>query len=93
MRDNLPYKIRKNESSIINLDDAVNEGSHWVCFKKINNNAIYFDSFGNLRPPLELIDYLNSSGPCKIAYNHEKFQNYNTVNCGHLCLNFLSHRS
>lgn len=65
-------------------------GSHWVAYVKHKNSdginiTIYFDSFGNLKPPKELVNYL---GP-KICYNYDTFQNYNTVICGHLCLIFL----
>lgn len=88
MRNDLP----KNgpyfqESAVINLDDKNNMGTHWVAYKKHGDNVIYFDSFGNLRPPLDLILYLGVDG---IKYNQEKYQDYNTYNCGHLCLQFLS---
>lgn len=87
MRNTLPKKVKRIECGILNLD--INEGTHWTCFLKKNAQAVYFDSFGNLRPPKELVLYLNSSGPCKILYNHDRFQKYNAVNCGHLVLNFL----
>lgn len=35
MKDQLPHKIRKNESMfimIINLDDSTGQGNNWVCF-------------------------------------------------------------
>ena len=86
MRNNLPIKPWKIESAIINLDDKEGNGTHWVAYKKINKNIIYFDSFGNLKPPLELIKYF---GDGSIKYNYDKYQKYNTFNCGHLCLQFL----
>lgn len=89
MRDTLPVKIRKIECGILNLDDNQGSGSHWTAYKKNDKNIIYFDSFGNLRPPLEAIKYFNSNGECKIMYNHTVYQSYNTYNCGHLCLEFL----
>jgi len=42
---------RRNESGIVNLDDARSTGTHWVAYAKRDNHVIYFDSFGNLRPP------------------------------------------
>lgn len=48
--------------------------------------VFYFDSFGNLRPPKELIKYLKG---CDIYYNRERFQHRNPWNCGHLSLQFL----
>lgn len=64
----------------------VQEHTGLLIIKK-NRCAYYFDSFGNLRPPLELIDYLGSA--VNIVYNYKKYQNYDTVICGHLCIRFL----
>lgn len=85
MRDSLPKRPRKHECAVVNLDNSTGPGTHWVAYYKKDSNIEYFDSFGNLRPPIEIINYLGS----KIKYNHTVYQNYNTVNCGHLCLNFL----
>lgn len=86
MRDTLPKKPRRIECAILNLDTSDNPGTHWVAYVKLNNYCEYFDSFGNLRPPLELTHYLNGFS---IIYNYDKFQSYNSVNCGHLCIKFL----
>jgi hypothetical protein len=87
MKDGLPKKPRKNEAAIVNLDNTFGQGTHWVCFKKINKKVYYYDSFGNLRPPREVSEYLAG---CEIMYNYEREQSYNSVVCGHLCLKFLS---
>ena len=56
MRDALPSTSPwENESAIVNLDDASGPGTHWVCYKKRGDRVMYFDGFGNLRPPIELI--------------------------------------
>lgn len=94
MRNNLPKSVRINECGIVNLDDKENIGTHWVAYvKRCGNEAVYFDSFGNLKPPCEVIKYLSSGGSCKIKYNHTQFQTYDTENCGHLCLWFLYNES
>lgn len=87
MRNNLPKTCLKNESAIINLDDVNGPGTHWVAYLKKGKAAYYFDSFGNLPPPVELIQYLGSNS--KIYYNYKRYQSFGTVNCGHLCLKFL----
>lgn len=87
MRDQLPSKSKRNECGIINLDKNTGPGTHWVAYTKFGKNVIYFDSFGNLKPPLEFIKYMGNRN--KILYNHEKYQTFNSVNCGHLCLEFL----
>lgn len=87
MRDDLPSGgPRQNESGIVNLDSKTSPGTHWVGYKKRGNAAVYFDSFGNLKPPKELAMYLKN---CSILYNTDVFQKPNTYNCGHLCLKFL----
>lgn len=85
MRDNLPSKPWKKESGIVNLHCSFQPGSHWVAYFKKGDDIKYFDSFGNLQPPVELINYLGN----KIAYNYIQYQRYNSFNCGHLCLRFL----
>lgn len=86
MRDTLPKTSRQRESAILNLDTSTNQGTHWVAYRKINDTVDYFDSFGNLKPPKELVHYL---GKAKIFYNDAPYQTYNQINCGHLCLKFL----
>ena len=88
MRDSLPKNGPKlNENAIVNLDDFTGQGTHWVAYTKKGNRVSYFDSFGNLRPPLDLMKYLNVDA---VQYNHTNYQDYDTFNCGHLCLKFLS---
>ncbi|KAJ8914021.1 hypothetical protein NQ315_012044 [Exocentrus adspersus] len=66
MRDSLPRHVHYNECGIINLDAEKGSGTHWAAYKKTGKEAVYFDSYGNLGPPHELIHYLNTNGPCKI---------------------------
>lgn len=88
MRNNLPISgIQRCESGISNLDDSDGPGTHWVAYAKRGNHVMYFDSFGNLRPPKELVQYFGPSA--KIEYNYTSYQNYNQSICGQLCLRFL----
>lgn len=88
MRNDLPKSgVRRCESAIVNLDSKENSGTHWVAYKKIGNDVVYFDSFGNLQPPPDLMKYF---GVGSIKYNHKRYQEYNTFVCGHLCLKFLN---
>lgn len=93
MRDTLPVTgPYHNEAAVINLDSIHGAGTHWVAYRKRGRLVDYYDSFGNLPPPTELIRYLQSGGNAanKILYNYERHQKFNTVWCGHLCLKFLS---
>ena len=88
MRNSLPANGPKfNEAAIVNLDDKTGPGTHWVAYRKNDKNVVYFDSFGNLKPPKELLNYLDVA---TIEYNYETFQKYDTFICGHLCLKFLA---
>ena len=88
MRNSLPFDgPRANESAVLNLDDKNGPGTHWVAYKKIGKDVKYFDSFGDLQPPRELLAYLRVK---IVKYNHQRYQKFDTFNCGHLCLKFLS---
>lgn len=90
MRNKLPKKIKKHESGIINLDDHLGKGTHWTAYVKNNKIINYFDSFGNLRPPTEVITYFYSDGSKNnIKYNYNKYQSFNATTCGHLSLQFI----
>ena len=46
-RDILPEKIHRLETGIINLDDSIGRGSHWVCYRNVDKQFCeYFDPFG-----------------------------------------------
>ena len=72
-RDSLPTKILKNEVGIINLDSQIGPGTHWVCYRNIDNKYCeYFDSFGLIMPN-EVIKYLMTSGK-QIFYSGDEIQ-------------------
>lgn len=87
MRDSLPKKCKRNECFVLNHDSTKNSGTHWTALVKVDKNVHYFDSFGNLPPPLELIKYLGKN--VQIKYNYHRYQNFDTVICGQLCMKFL----
>lgn len=92
MKDRLPRQIHKNlETGVINLDDSHSPGTHWVAYKKYGNKIIYFDSYGNLQPPKEVVKYFKSNGNVQIYYTYKKYQilEKNTYTCGHFCIKFL----
>lgn len=88
MRTSLPAKPwrRRKESGIVNLDSDEGRGTHWVAYRKDNKNVLYYDPFGDLRPPEELVKYFRG---CQIFYNFEQEQREGTTVCGKLCLKFL----
>ena len=87
MRDELPKDgPRFRESIVVNLDDSRGLGTYWVACKKRGGKIEYFDSFGDLRPPHEITRYFDGYD---VRYNSKRYQNFDTYNCGHLCLQFL----
>ena len=84
-RTTLPTEgVYRNESSIINLDNAEGPGIYWVAYAKREDRAVYFDSFSNIRLLKELVRYLNV-----MEYNRTSYQHYDQNNYGQLCLQFL----
>lgn len=88
MRDQLPMKCHQIECWILNqAKNSHPTGTHWCALVKIKNQAYYFDSFGKLPPPLEVITYLGRG--IDLKYNYDRYQNYDEIICGQLCLIFL----
>lgn len=86
MIDTLPKYPNDRESAIVNLETSSENGSHWVCYSKNKNVINYFDSFGNLKPPPQLLKYFKG---LNVFYNRDRVQKWNSSICGHLCLQYL----
>ena len=83
-----PDHIHKTGCCIINLDDGVGNGTHWVTTFIKSKIIYYFDSF-SLPPPLEFLDYAKKL-KMKYQYNNGyPIQNILSVRCGYFCLYFL----
>ena len=90
-RDNLPEKIHRLETGVINLDDSIGRGSHWCCYRNIHKQFCeYFDPFG-LIMPYEIKNYLKTSGK-KIVYSSHEIQERDSVLCSYWCLYYLLER-
>lgn len=92
MRDTLTGKkrTRSRECWVLNHGSSDTDGTHWTALAKNGTTALYFDSFGKLPPPLEVINYLSKHrNNIRLFYNSKKYQSYGTTICGHLCLRFL----
>lgn len=87
MKDSLPKKVKKNECGIINLNNSNQIGSHWTAYYKKGNYVEYFDSFGNIPPPLELQKYLATDNIWIIKNPTQTYKD--PPICGYECINFL----
>lgn len=85
MRDNIP-KLQINESIIINLDDSIGNGTHWVGAYMKNDKLCYMDSFG-LHYPNEL-RIINPTK--KIEYNTSHLQEIESATCGWFGIYFIN---
>ena len=52
-RNNLPKKV-KYGTYVINLDEYGDVSTHWIALYLLDNDAIYFDSFGFEHVPKEI---------------------------------------
>lgn len=86
----LDMKPKKGcEAGVLNLSKYDEKGTHWTAwFKHANNVICFYDSYGDLYPPKEFCAYAAAAN-CKIYYNVDREQMYNSVICGQLCLCFL----
>lgn len=90
-KDMLPTRMKRNESTIINIQDYLDGGgTHWVCTynSPYREDVIYFDSFG-MRPSDVVIKYMKTANK-GVVYNSGHIQNMNSVMCGYWCI-FVIH--
>ena len=57
--DNLPDKI-KDGADVINLDEYLDIGTHWIALYVNNRTVTYFDSFGVEHIPKEMKKFINN---------------------------------
>ena len=73
---------------IINLDDKIGSGTHWVAEYIKPPMIYYFDSF-SIHPPLEFIEHAKRLN-MQYVYNYGyPIQDIYSVRCGYYCLYFL----
>ena len=84
-RNNL-LKIIKNGAYLINLDEYVDVGTHWIALYVKYNEVIYFDSFGVEHVPK---DITKSIGNKDIKTNIFRIQACNSIMCGYFCTGFI----
>ena len=91
MHNELPKKIKAEESGVVNLDDSSGNGTHWVAYYNSPRlgYVVYFDSFG-LPPSDTIYKYLYTSGK-DVYYNSSQIQDITSVKCGYYVVDFIKH--
>ena len=89
-KDVLPTQIRNKECGIVNHDDHIGPGTHWVAYRNIDKFCEYFDPFG-LKMPQEVTKYMTTSGK-RSVYSMDEIQESDSVLCGYWCLYYLLER-
>ena len=82
-KDNVPI-LKNNESTIVNLADSFNKGTHWISMKFINNKLFYFDSYG-----IEFVPDIIKKQYDKIITNIYRIQSIDSNECGKFCILFV----
>ena len=87
--DCIPKLNYKKRYCILNLDNSIESGSHWIALAKINNKeSIIYDSFG--RGYTQIIPKLKYSGNGRIIdTDDDAEQAIYENNCGQRCLAWL----
>ena len=84
-RDNLSKKI-KDWAYVINLDEYVDVGTHWIALFCNINKIVYFDRFGVDHVPEEIKKFIGNKN---INTNIFRVQANNSVMCGYFCIELI----
>ena len=86
-KDNAPV-LKNNQSTIINLQDSNQPGSHWVSYCKRNDKIYYFDSYAvSFIPDIIKNQYPNHKFKCNIY----RIQSMDSVKCARYCILFVEY--
>ena len=84
-KDNVPI-LKNNQSAIVDLDDSLGKGMHWISYRKIGNKIFYFDNYGVAYIP----DIIKNQYPNhKFICNIYRIQSIDSVLCGRFCILFV----
>ena len=84
-KNNMPI-LKNNESTIVNLADSNDTGTHWIGMKYVDKKLFYFDSYGIPYIP-DIIK--NQYSDDKIITNIYRVQDDLSVECGKFCIMFI----
>jgi hypothetical protein len=99
LRDSFEKERLRYGWYIVNTDDEENindmigsktgGGTHWTCFRVVNDVVLYFDPFG-LPPPPEIRAFCMNK---TIHYFPHQIQEIKSEACGYYCIDFMKYFS
>ena len=84
-KNNVP-KLKNHQSTIVNLANSNDKGSHWIGMKYVDKKLFYFDSYGIPYIP-DIIK--NQYSDNKIITNIYRIQSNDSNECGKFCIMFI----
>ena len=85
-RDNSLDKI-KDEVYVINLDEYVDIGTHYIALYALNNDLTYFESFGIEHIPKEMKRFIGNTKNMQASIF--RIQTYGSIMCGYFSIGFI----
>ena len=94
LRTQNPRRYAPGSSSVKNMSDGADGGTHWCALYKLprrqgKDDCVYCDSFG-LPPPEEFVATAKRDKD-EMYYNLMQIQDMRSQACGYFCLVFLHH--
>ena len=84
-KNNVPI-LKNNQSTIVNLANSYDKGSHWIGMKLVDKKLFYFDSYAIPFIP----DIIKKQYPSsKIITNIYRIQSNDSNECGRFCVMFI----
>ena len=84
-RNNLPKRI-KDRAYVINLNEYVDVGKHWIALFCNRSGIVYFNSFGVEHVPEEIKEFIGNKNTIANIF---RVQANNSVMCGYICIGFI----
>ena len=75
----------KDRASVINLDEYIDVGTHWIALFCNRSEIVYFDGFGVEHDPEEIKEFIGNKN---IIANIFWVQANNSIMCGYFCIEF-----
>ncbi len=89
--DKLPTNIRKKQFFVANLDPSYKEGSHWICFIRLNGiECEIFDSLGV--QIANILPHICFNHKLTFVFNSTPVQSLTSRLCGKFVITFLIER-